>query len=118
MFYVALLSISALYLLMTVYYGSEARNAGERHRQRKLFWTACVFGLLTLTSVLHGLNAFIHEPLYLAATHLAWGFSIVLIATIPCRLSFFNRKYVRPFCNLVFIGLGLVNFWLAIKLLR
>jgi hypothetical protein len=95
-------------------YLRKRRDVSVASSRHQLTWAAFVYGYMGITATLSGLVVLIRLPyLYICGAAVGVGLAIMLFSTVPCSLSFFNKKYIRPLRDIAFIVSGGYMFWLG-----
>ena len=104
--------VLALILMSCIHY---LRKGLRSTRPRRLYWIAGVYAFGAIVVVLSFVESLYDSVACHMAMALATGVFMLLVVTIPCGIRFFNKRGVRPFRNLLFIGLGLFSFYNAFQ---
>jgi len=97
-----------------VIYTYTKKPLGKWSWQRKLYFTCWIF--ISFFSIMYGLRAFIKTPVFNFYAQLAWGVAILLLAIVPCGISFFNSPLtIRILRSLTFVVLGILTIIAAFR---
>lgn len=100
------LSYALVCLTIAANHLGKARSSPKPWRRR---WVAVVYLDASLTGVLMAFLPIAKPLSYFVAVGINNGISLLLFATIPCGLAFFNRRGIFAVRNAFFIGVGLLS---------